>query len=1033
MVNFVEIPMEKFPHIHVVDASAGSGKTEKLALRAVNLIFAKGIREMLAITFTNDATREMRQRILETLKKAALEDGDSGKGEKVIGEILKEKIKDGLNAGKVKKEAALAIDGILRNYLDFRVSTIDSFVNRVCAASALEIGFPPRYEVVMDAQPYIEYAVDYLVSGIGSREDAREFGKFIESYLTIEDQKSWNPRDIILKNVTELRKREGILGSSLQLPEHGFGTKGEFEKAKKAIMETFETKEIPRFESEFKGTEDKKEKARIEKLTEKVRDALNEGDPGKLKDRKMDELLPATQKALSDFYYRLSSSRYSEYLKMLDRVKAELESIRHKESIVFVDELNTEVRKFIAREGIVPQIYCMLGETIRHYLIDEFQDTSDLQWDNFRPLIENGLSEGGSLFYVGDRKQAIFRFRGGNPRLFSEARESFRDIVEDISEQRLEENYRSKKEIVEANNGFFSGQNLKKAIEGKKLEKEIEEVYRDVKQEAAREDPDGGIFSAVRFKAANKEDLYEKLKAVLLPVLKGTLKKHKPEEVAFLVMSNEETEILTAWLSEQGFQAESQVTMDIRKNRVTQEIISFLKFLGSPADNFSLSSFLSGDIFRRAAGITREESYARLNALKDERIYYTAFRKTYPAEWKTCFEHFFKKAGFLPPYDLVSEFLKVYNVLQNFPGSESFVMRLLEFINQLEKKGENSLRALLDYWVSSDEDDDSFQLVLPSCPDAIKVKTIFKAKGLGFPVVFMVFLPHTVRDNSFLAEENGRMTMKYITKEYAGFCPGLREEYEAETKRKFFDEFNELYVGMTRAKDELRAFICETHQSNELAALAGTEQAPAAVPATVAEGPAENQEGYARKKPASDAPAVPAERIKDTPGWGRRISRRVSGTEAFKDPGVMERKKRGEFIHGVLSSINGAGEITREFMDEKLKAAAERQRYAGDLKEAGSVLAGLFRDERVRKWFSAKGENEKEVVSGKGETFRMDRVVCSEGLVEIIDFKSGGADKEKHLEQVRNYIRLVSEAGSGRTVKGYIVYIEENRVVEAGG
>ena len=147
----------------------------------------------------------------------------------------------------------------------------------------------------------------------------------------------------------------------------------------------------------------------------------------------------------------------------------------------------------------------------------------------------------------------------------------------------------------------------------------------------------------------------------------------------------------------------------------------------------------------------------------------------------------------------------------------------------------------------------------------------------------------------------------------------------------------------------------------------------------------------------------------------------------------MEKKKRGEFMHAVLSSIDAVQGNLADFIAAKVKFAAQRQGYTGNLQEITDAILNLFKDERVQRWFSLKGISEKSVVSAKAEAFRMDRIVISEGLIEIIDFKSGAEDPGKHADQVKNYVKLVSEIYPGKKVRGYLLYIEENKVVEVNG
>ena len=468
-----------FPEVVIVEASAGTGKTYELAKRYIQLILNTPPRNqistdnILAITFTNKATKEMKERILELLKRMAL-NCLSPQEEKTILPFLN------TDKEKIREKASKIIDELIKNYSLFQVQTIDSFINTILLSSALKIDRSANFKIKKEYTKYLSYSLDTTIDE--AKKDKRLlkiFEEFIEYYLFIENQSSWFPRQNILNTIKFLFSLNNYNGYDF-------------------VIHDIPNSEI--LETKFKlyNTIKKLTDGANKKLSKSILKFIEENDrhfniknlpPSLLKGNC---IAGKEKKKVSNLIRKLAEMEayktFSPYIKLFLIVLKELYKIAQKEDVLFLEELNKKTYMLINKEIGMPELYYRMSMRFYHYLIDEFQDTSLLQWLNLKPMVEDSLSSGGTLFYVGDRKQAIYRFRGGEARLFDDIKQEFKHFNPKI--RFLKKNWRSQKEIVEFNNEVFSSQNLERALLNIDLFKEdpqainkILDIFKDSYQE----------------------------------------------------------------------------------------------------------------------------------------------------------------------------------------------------------------------------------------------------------------------------------------------------------------------------------------------------------------------------------------------------------------------------------------------------------------------------------------------------------------------------------------------------------------------
>ncbi|MEK7875386.1 MAG: 3'-5' exonuclease, partial [Pseudomonadota bacterium] len=530
-------------------------------------------------------------------------------------------------------------------------------------------------------------------------------------------------------------------------------------------------------------------------------------------------------------------SLFNPYIQIFNKVFGFFLLQSQKEDILFLEELNSRARQLFGKGTIsVPEIYCRIGSRFCHFLIDEFQDTSVLQWNNIFILVEEALSSGGTLFYVGDKKQAIYRFRGGEAQLFDGVRKELGQFGQ--REDVLGRNYRSSKEIVQFNNHIFSSENLKHFINSYNVyqeakpkndayfrffpafEQELLQVFSHSEQEPQPDKPDGYV-SVERFDILSEEP--DMVRDKLLALIKDLRSRSFDfKDIAVLSRSGSRVEEISCWLIEEGIPVESEKTLNIRENGLIKEVASFLKFLDSPIDDLAFASFILGEIFCAASGLAKEkiEDFIFRHGMQKKRkdaeaaYLYRAFQKEFPLPWQQYIEKFFKNVGFLPLYEMLVTIYADFNVLEIFPGNQSFFMSFLELV--MEKEDEhNGIKAFLGYFKDAVNED--LYVKFPAS-NAVKVMTVHKAKGLEFPVVIIPFLKinpkaESTSDNhgsSYtpeLSRKENSLRLLRLKEDYRRFSEEIRVRYNEEYFRSFLDELNNIYVSFTRAKQELYIFI----------------------------------------------------------------------------------------------------------------------------------------------------------------------------------------------------------------------------------
>jgi len=1039
----------KFPQAIIIDASAGSGKTHALTQRFIRLILSRHIpyndlTNILAITFTNNAAREMKQRILGTLKKLALNEECVEK--KQICELVN------LKPEEIVRGAGQAVEAIIERYSDFHVQTIDSFMRRILSASTLELDLPMDNEITESYRPLINSAIPLLIDSVGEGAtpyphllrgiSLKEVKEFLD-FLTQEAETfPWNPEDTIRREFESFLREEGKILEEIAFEDKWSLTMKKFEDVcqiyKKVVENGLEDKIKDKTKEAIKNKDIKELIINFNKenlwFDGRKKSGLNETYPDMEK-----SLLPIVEEMTELF----SLSKYSHYSPLYQEFKKCLDKVKRRAGILHFDDINKKLSQYLQENGIVPEVFFRLGDRLYHFLLDEFQDTDRVQWENIRPLLEEAYSKGGSLYAVGDMKQAVYMFRKADYRIMREIVDGIKSkskevlspsVAENAEVIPLMENYRSGGVILDYVDDIFKNK-LKNKIGDEDILKEDRTGLTNYSQAVLKEKKGAGYVKAIEV-AVDEDEAREK--GVLRGILDDVLSRYPNSKVAILCRRNREVEEIVGWLTEWQIPAASFSSLDIRKRKIIREIISLLQFLDSPIDNLKFAEFITGEIFMAAvksSGLSpnvfiggRRLELSDIFELLFQRVeegrrdyLYIWFKEHHPDLWQSLFEDLFNKVGYLPLYELVSLIYRTFKVFEKFSGESAFLVRFLESIGSVEGRGMNNIKDFLEI-VSEDDGESILEVFLPDYINAVKVMTFHKAKGLGFPVVINMIYDggQGRKDSRYFEKDREKIRIHYIVKDFCDKSSKLAGLYSEKELDERIQDLNLLYVANTRAKKELYNVIIHKKR-----------------PTRYLKELFDNFENGKKEKEER------GESIPDKDILGQEEPRGIIILDResfqFREEGEawsierIEETRRGEFFHEILSRITFEDE---KDIEEIIKNISTTKKEKYDEEKVGKIIIEFLSLEDVRKWFKKQPNRqilrEVEYVDEDGSLYRMDRLVIDPERITVIDFKTGEElpfpDKElpgqAYRKQIKKYMKLLEKLYPQKECKGYLAFIE---------
>jgi len=1085
----------------IYSSSAGSGKTYhltkeylKLALQSDNPGY---YRSVLAITFTNDAANEMKERILSALRQfndPNLSEKQKAQSEALLiaitAEILEEYPGQEVSVEIIRGRAARTFEQILYNYSEFAVSTIDAFVNKVVTAFTRELNIPYNFEVDLDTTTLLTTAVSLLLDKVNNSPDNELLSRTLENYALekAEEGRSWNnlPAELaafannllneqVYEAISELQKL--TLEDFKKIRQDLYAQKNQIEKSileraqaaidlflqaqvdpaylhyKERGIYGFFSKYLKSFEFYEPNTyawqainDDKWTGAKVPKDVEARLETI------KTPLIKYFREIEAIRQEQAPYYILITELLKHLYqVSVLNELEKCIQEIKLDKNLVHISEFNKRISEIVLKEP-VPFIYERLGEKYNHILIDEFQDTSSLQWNNLLPLIENSLASGYFNMAVGDAKQAIYRWRGGDmdqilhlykrntPALYQNRK--YQDLLESrydtldlsLTPADLNTNYRSTREIIDFNNELFEfisesypdygmlgniyDENFKQAVPdgAARTGGHIQLLFTLQDDTNYQHDLDNCQRTEILYEGYEKPEIltYQEstLQIVLQLIRQAQADGYEPQDMAVLCRTNRNSKLVANFLKEKKFDIISQDSLALQFAEVVNLIISLFRVFNRPDDTLARSEamFLFCKVVLQVQPDNQmTQTIADIANHGSNQLFFDQLRLFgYNLEEK--------ETGNLSLYELTEKLIRIFDLLGKNNECE-YIFRFLDVVLEYSLNQSNNLNNFLEYWETHKE---KLSINSPKNRNAITITSIHKAKGLAYPVVIVPFADWSVEpQRGALLWGNlpealpglGKMASAVVTMSKKLDETPLAAQYQAELEKTFIENLNMLYVGFTRPQDRLY-IVSQKKDFNS-----GANQKTISY---LLYRYLQHQElwqddqlcyqlakGQVSQKAA--APVTEAVFHLDTfssYNWQQRLQLKQHANNVFDFQTQQEHRKWNRRLHYALSRLTTADElnfVTKMLVNEGIISSKE-------LPELRDLLKKIVKHPQLARYFGkdVAFENEKEILHAKATRYKPDRIVFDGTRVVLLDFKAPPLEQE-HINNLNYYASLFKD------------------------
>lgn len=1111
----------------VYKASAGSGKTFTLAAEYIKylIINPKEYRYILAVTFTNKATAEMKERIVYYLN-------DIVQGSPKEADFL-EKIKSyeevrelGLSDAQVRKRAEEALTGILHDYSRFRIETIDSFFQSVVRELAHELDLTANLRVDLNDNEVLADAVNSIIEDV---EHDKSLFSVISDFIEdkTEDSKNWHINSELEgfgKNIfnekylqlgQEAREEIGnskfLISYKKKLLRIRKEAQDRIESVGNEFLDTCKAHgyDETNFKNKGKGIYSFFKKASngvldVNLTAQKCADNTSEWTAKDEKDATLLELV-------SSRFHKLLIDLVKDEETLNKQITTATVLLKHINHLMLLNVINTKVRnlnqdanRFLLADTAhflnelidgsdIPFIYEKMGTRFNHIMIDEFQDTSSLQWKNFTPLISNCLSNNDSCLIVGDVKQSIYRWRNSDWQILNNIENSeFRGYVKP---ENLDTNYRSVERIINFNNSFFNNA-VEELNRGYKqqfdfISEDLKNAYADVEQKVAKNNDDMG-FVCVRAISKSDDISYsdatlEEMSYIIRDLLDQGISQN---EITILIRVNKHIPTICEYftrntqivnvdiLSDEAFRLDFSSAINM--------IVMSLRYLADQKDTFALACLTY--YYKRDILGDYEDDINKIFLQPEESLL-----QILPEEFVSKID----ELTFLPLLELVEQVYKLLS-LDRIPMQDAYLFSFHDQLTVYCDDNKTDLHSFLQYWDST-----LCSTTIPSnAKKGIRIMSIHKSKGLAFPTVIMPYCDWKTagkNDNLLWCEPNedpyNELKLAPVNFEEKLSTTIFSEDYKDEVLRNDVDNLNLLYVGFTRAENNL-IILTDAEKINKQdskkpkkskTSSEAAENTDKPVVKDIAQLLAFSMPSFMEKQEDEEGKTITwtygdiiSKERKDIIKQERKnksgnINSQKTNTDNkdnIEDPDknkvffryfdtiidYRQSNKSSRFIddesegsydafsfidkgllyHSVLEHIE-----TSENINDSIDRAIEiidKEGCFNDKNEKEEVRKNLykaFENTNVLEWFSTKWDvfNERSIIYTSEDDIptdrRPDRVIALPNKEEaiVIDYKTGTEHASKYDKQLKLYKKLLSDMGY-KKVKGFVWYILEDKIEE---
>ena len=984
--------------LKILKASAGSGKTYNLAREYIRLIVGSdqpdAYRHVLAVTFTNKATDEMKRRILKELYTLSTTPEESPYFKDLVPSAQP-------NAEALRRRAAQQLSALLNDYSAFAVSTIDRFFQQTLRAFSREIGQFASYQVQVDRESLLNESVDRVLDGL-SEKDAPMLDWLTRSAQeSLQEKGKIGLEEDLLKMAADLAKvpegeikydKEAMERLRKRCSQITEAYPKKVDEARQAVLDALQSVGVEAEDTNGKFLAAIKKEGVVKPTEAFVKKAQ---DPELWFAKAKANLLPQVQPVLAgplNNYLSLFGHAYEEYVTALilkgqlyslgvaGELREAFSQIQKEKNVLSLDDSNTILHRIIDGTD-TPFIYEKMGVRYEDFLLDEFQDTSDIQWDNFRPLVHGSIDSGNDSLVVGDVKQSIYRWRGSDWNLLgSRLEQEFREPQIDV----LGGNYRTCREIVLFNNEFFKFAAAQ--LDGLLNTDRISKLYGDVAQEVRFRDKAPGSVEVVF-----TDDQMGEILSTL-----DELKDRGAQwaDVAILVRGNDEGAQIAGELVAHGYPVVSDDSLYVKTSVTVRRLVSQLSLVENPPREGKpdVAGYMA-----RSMDVEIPTQYHSLVELAEALL--RNLREADPAQ---------------------------------FEAEIPYIQSFMDYLQEWTLTGGNKLDAFLRNWEEAKP-----KIASPAAGNSVRIMTIHKSKGLEFPFVIVPFAEKVTLYKAPTAWARPQVAGSDLEQEAEGLYrvqldktsadSFFKEDYAREIELQAIDNINVLYVALTRAQYGLKVIAAQPPKtltfknfSHFLYDYVKTDHFFVGEPYDFSQ----------LKREESKVKEWPLDYVSYPANSGSRLRFSPEAADYFGEGGLVgaaaSTRIRGNVLHGILQNV---------MTPEDLPGAVEAAIQSGDLpldmkKETLRLLSARLDSVKERGWFSADVtvRSEAPILAADGQEYRPDRVVLyPDGSVQVIDYKFGQPE-DKYKYQVLRYVNLYKKMGY-KKVEGYIWYLEDNFII----